>query len=122
MAAYIDIAIRAGAEIVTPVAISAVRGTQFRVAFEDPAARNARTEVVEGLVRADNPAQQSGADLPRPGRGLRQLRKGAADALRDVAKQVQRNKEAFKTPPEQMPQVLKDHLQALDVAVFWTWN
>ncbi|MCA0242831.1 MAG: methylmalonyl-CoA mutase family protein, partial [Proteobacteria bacterium] len=30
-------------------------------------------------------------------------RKGAADALRDVAKQVQRNKEAFKTPPEAMP-------------------
>jgi methylmalonyl-CoA mutase len=30
-------------------------------------------------------------------------RKGAADALRDVAKQVQRNREAFKTPPEQMP-------------------
>ncbi len=30
-------------------------------------------------------------------------RKGAADALRDVAKQVQRNKEAFKQLPEQMP-------------------
>jgi isobutyryl-CoA mutase len=30
-------------------------------------------------------------------------RKGAADALRDVAKQVQRNKEAFRTLPEQMP-------------------
>ena len=30
-------------------------------------------------------------------------RKGALDALRDVAKQVQRNKEAFKQPPEQMP-------------------
>ena len=30
-------------------------------------------------------------------------RKGAADALRDVAKQVQRNKEAFKQPAEQMP-------------------
>ncbi|MBE0546903.1 MAG: methylmalonyl-CoA mutase family protein [Rubrivivax sp.] len=30
-------------------------------------------------------------------------RKGAADALRDVAKQVQRNKEAFKLTPEQMP-------------------
>jgi isobutyryl-CoA mutase len=30
-------------------------------------------------------------------------RKGAADALRDVAKQVQRNKEAFRTAPEQMP-------------------
>jgi methylmalonyl-CoA mutase len=30
-------------------------------------------------------------------------RKGAADALRDVAKQVQRNREAFGTPTEQMP-------------------
>src|SRR5260221_7087294 len=30
-------------------------------------------------------------------------RTGAADALRDVAKQVQRNKEAWKTPTEQMP-------------------
>ena len=30
-------------------------------------------------------------------------RKGAADALRDVSKQVQRNREAFKTAPEKMP-------------------
>lgn len=30
-------------------------------------------------------------------------RKGAADALRDVAKQVQRNKEAWKTPTDEMP-------------------
>ena len=30
-------------------------------------------------------------------------RKGAADALRDVAKQVQRNRQAFKKPPETMP-------------------
>ena len=30
-------------------------------------------------------------------------RKGALDALRDVAKQVQRNKEAFTTPADQMP-------------------
>ena len=30
-------------------------------------------------------------------------RKGAADALRDVAKQVQRNREAWQTPPDQMP-------------------
>ena len=30
-------------------------------------------------------------------------RKGSADALRDVAKQVQRNKEAWTVPPEQMP-------------------
>ena len=30
-------------------------------------------------------------------------RKGAQDALRDVRKQVQRNREAFKAPPEEMP-------------------
>ncbi|MBI2749950.1 MAG: methylmalonyl-CoA mutase family protein [Burkholderiales bacterium] len=30
-------------------------------------------------------------------------RKGASDALRDVVKQVQRNREAFSTPPEKMP-------------------
>ena len=30
-------------------------------------------------------------------------RKGAADALRDVSKQVQRNREAFKAKPDQMP-------------------
>jgi methylmalonyl-CoA mutase len=30
-------------------------------------------------------------------------RKGAQDALRDVRKQFQRNREAFKTPPDQMP-------------------
>jgi methylmalonyl-CoA mutase len=30
-------------------------------------------------------------------------RRGAEDALRDVAKQVQRNRTAFSTPPEQMP-------------------
>lgn len=52
-------------QIETPTSLVGVRGTQFRVAYEDPATRNARTEVVEGLVRADNPAQQSGADLPR---------------------------------------------------------
>jgi len=60
-------------------------------------------------------------------------RKGASDALRDVAKQVQRNKEAWTTPTEQMPvfgtmaarfnddgvtalyQALKPRLQALGV-------
>jgi methylmalonyl-CoA mutase len=30
-------------------------------------------------------------------------RKGAEDALRDVRKQVQRNREAFTTPPDEMP-------------------
>ena len=62
-------------------------------------------------------------------------RKGASDALRDVAKQVQRNREAFTTPAEQMPvfgtmaarfnddgvtalyQALKPRLKALGLAL-----
>ncbi len=51
-------------QVETPTSLVGVRGTQFRVAFEDPASRNARTEVVEGEVRADNPAQQASANLP----------------------------------------------------------
>lgn len=49
--------------VVTPTALVGVRGTQFRVAYEDPVARTARTEVLEGKVRADNPAQAVGADV-----------------------------------------------------------
>jgi hypothetical protein len=49
--------------VVTPTSVVGVRGTQFRVAFEDPTARTARTEVLEGKVRADNPAQGAGADV-----------------------------------------------------------
>ncbi len=52
-------------EITTPTAVAGVRGTHFRVSYDDNAARSTRTEVLEGLVRADNPAQASGADLPR---------------------------------------------------------
>ena len=51
-------------KIATPTSIVGVRGTEFRVAFDDPLTKAARTEVIEGLVRADNPAQQSGANLP----------------------------------------------------------
>ena len=52
-------------QITTPTSVVGVRGTQFRVAFDDPATNNSRSEVIEGLVRADNPAQQSGAELPQ---------------------------------------------------------
>ncbi len=51
-------------KIETPTATLGVRGTQFRVAFDDPTTLSARTEVLEGLVRADNPAQAAGANLP----------------------------------------------------------
>ncbi len=51
-------------QIETPTSVVGVRGTEFRVAFDDPLGIAARTEVIEGRVRADNPAQASGADLP----------------------------------------------------------
>ena len=50
-------------QIQTPTSLVGVRGTKFRVAFDDPATQNARSEVLEGAVRADNTAQRSGADL-----------------------------------------------------------
>ena len=51
-------------QVETPTSTIGVRGTEFRVAFDDPLSKAARTEVIEGLVRADNPAQATGADLP----------------------------------------------------------
>ncbi len=50
-------------QIQTPTSLVGVRGTQFRVAFVDPVTQNTRTEVLEGLVQADNLAQGSGAAL-----------------------------------------------------------
>jgi hypothetical protein len=49
--------------VITPTSNIGIRGTQFRVAFDDPASGVARTEVLEGKVRADNPAQAVGADV-----------------------------------------------------------
>ena len=51
-------------QIETPTSLVGVRGTEFRIGYDDPINKSARTEVIEGKVRADNPAQQSGADLP----------------------------------------------------------
>jgi hypothetical protein len=52
-------------KIETPTSVMGVRGTEFRVTYDDPSTQNSRTEVLEGLVRADNPTQGSGADLPK---------------------------------------------------------
>lgn len=49
--------------IITPTSVVGVRGTQFRVAYEDPASGAARTEVLEGKVQADNPTQGASASL-----------------------------------------------------------
>ncbi len=51
-------------QIQTPTTVAGVRGTRFRVAHES-STPNSRAEVLEGEVRADNTAQQTGADLPK---------------------------------------------------------
>ena len=51
-------------QVQTPTSLVGVRGTAFRVAFDDPLSKSARTEVIEGKVRADNVSQGIGADLP----------------------------------------------------------
>lgn len=48
-------------KVVLPTAVVGVRGTVFRAGVVG--SNNAKTEVVEGLVYADNPAQGSGATL-----------------------------------------------------------
>jgi len=52
-------------QVQTPTSLVGVRGTRFRVATDAGEKPGSRAEVLEGLVRADNPAQQSGADLPK---------------------------------------------------------
>ncbi len=49
--------------VTTPTSVIGVRGTQFRVAFEDPSTGISRTEVLEGKVQADNTVQQVNANL-----------------------------------------------------------
>jgi hypothetical protein len=49
--------------VTTPTSVIGVRGTQFRVAFEDPASGISRTEVLEGKVQADNSVQKVNAQL-----------------------------------------------------------
>ncbi len=50
-------------EVSTPTSLVGIRGTQFRVAYEDPASGVARTEVLEGKVRTDNTKQNTSADV-----------------------------------------------------------
>lgn len=50
-------------EVITPTAVVGVRGTQFRVSFDEAANASTRSEVVEGLVRLDTGQQATGVDL-----------------------------------------------------------
>lgn len=47
-------------QVTTPTSVVGVRGTRFRVAYD----ARARSEVIEGLVAAENPAQGTIAELP----------------------------------------------------------
>ena len=50
-------------EVTTPTSQVGIRGTQFRVAYEDPASGVARTEVLEGKVVTANTLQKVSADI-----------------------------------------------------------
>ncbi len=51
-------------EVVNPTAVIGVRGTHFRVAFDDDAKSLSHAEVIEGKVRFDRPSSLDSADLP----------------------------------------------------------
>jgi hypothetical protein len=51
-------------EVITPTAVVGVRGTRYRVGFDDDAKGLTHAEVIEGKVRFDPPSGPSGSDLP----------------------------------------------------------
>ncbi len=51
-------------EVITPTAVVGVRGTRYRVGFDDDAKGLSHAEVIDGKVRFDPPSGPSGADLP----------------------------------------------------------
>lgn len=50
-------------EVTTPTAVVGVRGTQYRVSFDDAANGSTRAEVLEGTVRLDAAAAANGANV-----------------------------------------------------------
>lgn len=50
-------------EVVTPTAVIGVRGTHYRVTFDEAANRSTHSEVVEGKVRFDRADRATGTDL-----------------------------------------------------------
>ena len=52
-------------EVVTPTAVVGVRGTGFRVGFDEAARGRTRVEVLDGQVRLDGPGPAKGADVPK---------------------------------------------------------
>ncbi len=52
-------------EVVTPTAVVGVRGTGFRVGFDEAARGKTRVEVLEGQVRFDGPGPTQGTQVPK---------------------------------------------------------
>ena len=52
-------------EVVTPTAVVGVRGTGFRVGFDEAAQGKTRVEVLDGQVRFDGSGPAKGADVPK---------------------------------------------------------
>ena len=52
-------------EVVTPTAVVGVRGTGFRVGFDEAAQGKTRVEVLDGQVRFDGSGPAQGADVPK---------------------------------------------------------
>ena len=50
-------------EVITPTAVVGVRGTQFRVGFDDDANGRTHSEVIEGQTRMDTVSRSAGADV-----------------------------------------------------------
>lgn len=50
-------------EVITPTAVVGVRGTQFRVGFDDEVNGRTHSEVIEGQTRMDTADRTSGADV-----------------------------------------------------------
>jgi hypothetical protein len=99
-------------KVITNTSTLGVRGTVFRVAYEDPSTATARTEVLEGLVRTDNPLQATGADVAG----------GYGVAFKPQDKDIKVVALLPALPAEQMPdQVIRPHVDGkLSNTAIWS--
>jgi hypothetical protein len=96
-------------QVTTPTSLVGVRGTQFRVAYEDPASGIARSEILEGQVVAENTTQKVSANLSG----------GFGAAIKPQERQITVVALLPALPPEQLPaQVLRSGPSNLKAA--WT--
>ncbi len=99
--------------VVTSTSTLGVRGTTFRVAFEDPVSLTARTEVLAGLVRSENPLQATAADVAG----------GYGTAFKPQDKNIKVVPLLPALPPEQLPsRVLRSRNPTIGAADSALWS